>query len=57
MPSGGLKVWSGPTAKQPILKGVDEVNLPGGDNQLYIPDPYRQIGNEFENLPLNLINW
>jgi hypothetical protein len=57
VPSGGLKVWSGATARQPILKGVDEVNLPGGDSQLFIPDPYRQIGNEFENLPLNPMNW
>ncbi len=51
VPSGGLKVWDGPTASQRILDEIDEVNLPGGDLQIYIPDPYRQVGSAFENLP------
>lgn len=57
VPEGGLKVWDGPTARQPILGGIDEVSLPGGTNQIYIPDAYRQTGSNFDNLPLNNINF
>ena len=56
VPQGGLKVWDGPTASQKILDGIDEVNLPGGATQIYIPDPYRQVGSGFENLPKISIN-
>lgn len=50
MPAGGLKVWDGPTASQPVLGGVSGVHLPGGTTQIFIPEPYRQVGNAFNNL-------
>jgi hypothetical protein len=56
IPEGGLKVWDGPTASQPVLKEIDEVSLPGGDIQIYVPDPYRELGNKFDNLQLKPID-
>ncbi len=57
VPPSGLKVWDGTTARQPILDDVGTVHLPGGKTQIYIPDALRQVGNDFENLPLKLMNW
>jgi len=51
VPSGGLKVWDGPAASQRIIDEIDEVNLPGGATQIYVPEPNRQVGSGFENLP------
>jgi hypothetical protein len=56
IPETGLKVWDGPTARQPILDGIDEVTLPGGTSQIYIPDAYRQTGSNFDELPLKIID-
>lgn len=56
VPEGGLKIWDGPTASQPVLNGIDEVNLPGGGIQIFVPDPYRRLGNEFDNLTLKPID-
>jgi hypothetical protein len=53
VPEGGLKIWEGPTASQQILDNINEVSLPGGATQIYIPDAYRQTGNDFESLLLN----
>ncbi|PZX17949.1 hypothetical protein LX69_01365 [Breznakibacter xylanolyticus] len=55
IPDGGLKVWDGPAASQRLLNGIDDVSLPGGAIQIYVPEPYRQIGNAFDNLnPVDL---
>jgi hypothetical protein len=43
-----LKVWQGTTAKQRITQGVTNPHLPGGDQQLFIPDAIRD--NAFKNL-------
>jgi hypothetical protein len=56
VPEGGLKVWDGPTAAQPLLEGFEEISLPGGGIQIFVPDPYRKIGNEFDNLKMIPIN-
>lgn len=56
IPESGLKVWDGPTARQPVLPGIEEVHLPGGTVQIYIPDAYRQVGSNFEELPLHKID-
>ena len=53
VPPGGLKVWDGPAARQQLLDHIDDVHLPGGGVQIYIPEPYRQVGNAFDNLTLN----
>jgi len=50
VPEGGLKVWDGPAASQRLLDGIDDVSLSGGAFQIYVPEPYRQIGNAFDNL-------
>ena len=52
VPEGGLKVWEGPTASQPILDDINEVSLLGGATQIYIPAPYRQTENDFKDLPI-----
>jgi hypothetical protein len=56
VPEGGLKIWEGPTASQPVLKGVDERSFAGGAIQIYVPDPYRLLGNKFDNLRMNPID-
>ena len=38
------------------IKGIDEVSLPGGEIQIYVPDPYRELGNKFDNLQLKPID-
>ena len=43
-----LKVWQGTTARQRIAQGVENPHLPGGDQQLFIPDIVRD--NAFKNL-------
>ena len=43
-----LKVWQGTTAKQPITTGVTNPHLPGGEQQLFIPEILRD--NTFKNL-------
>lgn len=43
-----LKVWQGTTAKQQISQGVANPHLPGGDQQLFIPDVVRD--NAFKEL-------
>ena len=56
VPEGGLKVWDGPTASQPLLDGFEEMSPPGGGIQIFVPDPYRKLGNEFDNLKMIPIN-
>lgn len=43
-----LKVWQGTTARQRIAQGIENPHLPGGDQQLFIPDVIRD--NAFKNL-------
>jgi hypothetical protein len=43
-----LKVWQGTAAKQPIAQGIINPHLPGGSQQLFIPDILRN--NSFEIL-------
>ncbi len=43
-----LKVWQGITAKQPISTGVINPHLPGGEQQLFIPEILKD--NTFKNL-------
>lgn len=43
-----LKVWQGTTARQPIAQGINNPHLPGGEQQLFIPEVVRD--NAFKNL-------
>ncbi|CAA7386363.1 hypothetical protein [Chryseobacterium fistulae] len=43
-----LKVWVGSTAKQPIEQGVTNPHLPGGEQQIFIPQIIRN--DTFQNL-------
>ena len=36
-----LKIWTGTTARQRVAKDIDEFYLPGGDQQIFIPDDIR----------------
>ena len=42
VPEGGMVVWEGPAASQPIGEPPSpNHHLPGGENQIYIPEEYR----------------
>lgn len=43
-----LKVWQGTAARQPIAQGINNPHLPGGEQQLFIPEVVRD--NTFKNL-------
>jgi hypothetical protein len=55
VPSGHtLKVWQGTTAKQPIADGILNPHLPGGDQQIFIPQILRDpnFSNAVTQIPL-----
>jgi hypothetical protein len=49
-----LKVWQGTTARQPIADGILNPHLPGGDQQLFIPQILRDqnFSNAVTPIPL-----
>jgi len=56
VPPGGLKVWRGPTANQPLSPTVTNPHLSGGLEQIYVPDIYRfdSQGNKLQSFVDNI---
>jgi len=54
VPPGGLKIWEGGTARQRVTDGVDDYILPGGDQQIFIPQVLRDqnFANTVNEIPL-----
>lgn len=54
VPPGGLKIWEGGTARQRVTDGVDDYILPGGDQQIFVPQVLRDqnFANAVNEIPL-----
>jgi hypothetical protein len=54
VPSGGLKVWEGGTARQRVADGVNGYILPGGAPQIFVPQVLRDqnFASSVNEIPL-----